>query len=386
MVVVMDLISTDNLWRDQKIITDGVYDLAFGRDENNFKLTLSEKVDSLTGGALLYIDGTEYGGVLDKVGYDDSQEEIFYEGRSWSGVLNSKIIMPDPTTTFSGYVIEEGTTFETAITDLLEYMEVLTEDTYERTAPDGDSLTYGWSFLLDIDDAVKNILVVNNYVDPNDEDSTPDDPNQQYEDKYLFEEYVQGYDGIAEFCKSLGITLTYYLTHITVSGKTITNPVLHFIPSTDYTQTEEFDKETLPIDGTHLLNKINHLIGLGNRIDNKQTRVNVHIYMDANGNLTEDKSQWAFAGVNEIAHVEEFGNVEKNACATQAMKKMKELIEEDELNLKLYANHEYLIGDTVGRRDELLFGNEWIKQQITKKIVKLDGQDITIEYEVGGKK
>lgn len=383
----MDLIGTDYIWREKEVITDGIFDLAYGADENDFKLTVDQKIPDLVGGSLLYIAGTEYGGVVDKFGYSDSQGTVFYEGRSWSGVLDSKIILPNEvqeTTRNTGYAIPEGTLFSTAITDLLTFMGVLTENESIRTLDDGTSLTHDWTFLLRIDDSIRNIPVVNNYVDPN--ESSPDDPNQEFKTLYMFDEFVTGYKGISDFIRAHGITLGFSMSYITVNNKKIVNPVLEFKPIIDYTTMEEFDKETLPIEGAHLLNKTNHLIGLGNRIDNAQTRVNIHIYLKANGDLTTDVNEWGFSGVNEIARVEEFGQVQEEECRRKAMKKMKEIIEEDDFKLTLYAEHPYQIGDIVGRRDELMFGSEWIKQQITKKIVKLDGQDMTIDYEMGGVK
>ncbi len=380
----MDLISTDYIWRDKKVITDGVYDLAFGSDENDFKLTVTEKIKSIEGGSLLYIDGTEYGGVVDKIGYDDSKGTVSYEGRSWSGILNSKIIIP--TSGYEGYAIEEGTKFNTAITTLLTAMGVLTNNTYERTTNEGDSLTYKWTFLLDVDNAVRDIPVENNYVDPNDPDAALDPENQKYKTKYIIEEFASGYDGICEFLKSLNIALTFYLRQVSINNTVISVPVLHFVPATDWTETEEFDMETLPIEGTRLLNKTNHFIGLGNKIDGLTQRIVSHIYLTATGELTTDVTEWGFPGASEIAAAEEIGIVEQSKCDREAKKRMKKLIEEDEINVTLYASHNYKIGDTVGRKEDILFDGEWIKQQITKKIVKLNNDDITVDYEIGGDK
>lgn len=383
----MDLIGTDYIWRDKRVITDGSFDLAYGADENDFRLTVDQKVSDLVGGSLLYIDGTEYGGVVDKIGYSDAQETIFYEGRSWSGVLDSKVILPNSipqTARNTGYAIQEGTSFNSAITDLLTFMGVLTTDVSTRTLDDGTSLTYKWTFELNVDNSIKNTPVKNNYVDPNDSTSSSENTNQEFKTLYMFDEFVTGYKGILDFIKFHGITLGFSMRHKTINNKKIVVPVLEFKPLVDYTTREELDKETLPIEGAHLLNKTNHLIGLGNRIDNAQTRVNIHIYLKANGDLTTDVNEWGFPGVNEIARVEEFGQVQDEECRRKAMKKMREIIEEDDFKLTLYAEHPYAIGDIVGRRDELLFGSDWIKQEITKKIVKLDGQDMTIDYEMGG--
>lgn len=73
-------------------------DVAFGSDENNFKLSAYAD-DFTTGkGALVYVDGTEYGGIIDavEVTLDSSERRIVsYSGRTWQGILANQIITPD---------------------------------------------------------------------------------------------------------------------------------------------------------------------------------------------------------------------------------------------------------------------------------------------------
>ena len=377
----MDLIYTDKLWRERGIITEGVFDLAYGSNENDFKLTIRKKIEDITQGSLLFIEGTDFGGVVDKIGYNDENEEIYYEGRSWSGILDSKVIIPDPNSTYSGYVLPAGLLFQYAIVQLLEHIGAINNAGKQRTYKE-DSITYNWSFDLLVDENVESIAVEDNYVDPEDGQS-----HTEYENLYLFKEYETAYAGICEFIKSIGIILTFSVSRKVVDNFTICVPNLVFKKATDWTQKEELDKYTLPITGTHLLNKTNHFIGLGNRITYRQQRVKVHVYLKEDGTLTTDENEKYYTGIDEIIKVEDFGNVESSACAVEAMKKMKEISEEDEFKLNLdasFSSHPYYVGDVIGRRDEILFDGDWIKRNVTKKIAKLEDDNLIIEYEIGG--
>ena len=67
-------------------------DLAFGADEQNFEVAFPKPV--LSGGELLYIDGTEYGGIVDEVTQSTETENVVYKGRTWHGMLAGKIVKP----------------------------------------------------------------------------------------------------------------------------------------------------------------------------------------------------------------------------------------------------------------------------------------------------
>ena len=44
---------------------------------------------------ILYIEGTEYGGIIDSIAPDPDNNKLAYKGRTWHGVLNSKVLEPD---------------------------------------------------------------------------------------------------------------------------------------------------------------------------------------------------------------------------------------------------------------------------------------------------
>ena len=78
-------------------LQDFELDLAFGSDENALSLEC-EAAHAPEEGQFVFIDGTEYGGVVDKVTYEAGREatgSILCKGRSWHGILAGKRLLPD---------------------------------------------------------------------------------------------------------------------------------------------------------------------------------------------------------------------------------------------------------------------------------------------------
>ena len=91
----MDLIYANSSREDIGVIPDYDFDLAFGSDENDFELTVSRNDHCCEAGYYIYIEGTEYGGIVDAITSDTAAEDVTYSGRTWHGILNSKILCPD---------------------------------------------------------------------------------------------------------------------------------------------------------------------------------------------------------------------------------------------------------------------------------------------------
>ncbi len=95
----MDLIYTNASGKDLGIVQNFTLDLAFGKDENNFALTVAKEQYNLQAGYFVYCDNTDYGGIIDSIQVDSESENIVYKGRTFQGILASKYIKP---TTFKG--------------------------------------------------------------------------------------------------------------------------------------------------------------------------------------------------------------------------------------------------------------------------------------------
>ena len=97
----MDLIYTNTSGKDLGIVQNFTLDLAFGKDENNFALTVAKEQYNLQAGYFVYCDNTDYGGIIDSIQVDSESENIVYKGRTFQGILASKYIKP---TTFKGSI------------------------------------------------------------------------------------------------------------------------------------------------------------------------------------------------------------------------------------------------------------------------------------------
>ena len=101
----MDVIYTNTAKEDVCVLREYELDLAFGIDENNFECTVSRESNPCQAGCFLYVEGTEYGGIIDAVETDTASGDIVYHGRTWHGILNSKVITPD---TGQDYLVLSG--------------------------------------------------------------------------------------------------------------------------------------------------------------------------------------------------------------------------------------------------------------------------------------
>ena len=94
----MDLIYTNPLWVDQGVLHAYNLDLSFGVDlnENDFEITLGKTEPILEDGAIIFIDGSEYGGIVGGMRSNSAESTRVHLGRTWHGILNDKVIAPDP--------------------------------------------------------------------------------------------------------------------------------------------------------------------------------------------------------------------------------------------------------------------------------------------------
>lgn len=93
----MDLIYADvvnNLIIDRGVLNNFSFDMSYGKDENDFQLVVPMSGVRLYEDQVVYIPGTEYGGVIDAIKVDTSAQMITYSGRTWHGILESKVLYP----------------------------------------------------------------------------------------------------------------------------------------------------------------------------------------------------------------------------------------------------------------------------------------------------
>lgn len=101
----MDLIYTDKNRKDISVLSDYELDEAFGKSENNFSLKISLSEHCMEPGCVIYAENTEYGGIIDTLNPNTKDSTLTYKGRTWHGILNSKVLEPN---TGEDYLILSG--------------------------------------------------------------------------------------------------------------------------------------------------------------------------------------------------------------------------------------------------------------------------------------
>lgn len=318
----VDLIATDANHRDLRAIRDCTIDLAFGSDENDFQLTVHEPDVSLEAGAFVYVDGTEYGGVIDSTGgsLDDSVHTITWEGRTWHGLLASRIIQPD-----SG---QDHWTVSGDATDCIQHVidhiglgEVMT------TSP-----------------AQASGLTVSSF---------------------RFDRYTDAYTGIRKMLESCGgkLCMAYDSGMLRLSALPVSTYGGVDSDLIDYS----YDRDWHPV---------NHLICLGT--GEGKDRTVVHLYADTEGAVSETQS---ITGLDEVQAVYDYSNADRAELLEKGREKLDALQAQGGVDVRIHDGLDLDIGDVVASHDRL--SGIDVTAKITKKIVKLAHGVLTVSYECG---
>lgn len=320
----MDLIYTNKNHEDVGILKDYTFDLAFGSDENDFELTLDVNNHCCESDCLVYIENTEYGGILDKLNIVTKEDKLVYKGRTWHGILASKILTPN---TGEAYLTVSG-----------EANEVI-GNLFDRV---------GLTDLFAVSTEHSGLMI----------------------NQYSFNRYTDVYSGI---CKMLG-TVGGKMQITFKSGKVVVSAC----PIVDYSQDEQFDNDQVEMNIEKTYNSVNHLICLGKgELTERQV---IHLYVDGNGNISETPT---FTGVQDVTAVYELSNAESlEELKKSGIEKLNEYAVADKVQMN-FASEEttYDVGDIVGAK-EIITG-VFVKEKIIKKIVTIKEGLVNIQYKVG---
>lgn len=317
----MDLIYTNAEKEDVGVLLAYEMDLAFGADENNFECTVSRETNPCDAGCYLYINGTEYGGMIDAVKTDTASDDVVYTGRTWHGILNSKVIEPDAG---EDYLVLNG----------------------EANAVIGTLISrLGLTDLFAADTAASGVTIKS----------------------FKMDRYIEGYNGIKKMLSRFGGKLRMAYTNGVVT--------LSAAPVVDYT--EGVDSDFVDFTAKQVQNKVNHLICLGG--GDLAARTVKHLYADASGNISQTQT---LTGINEYAAVYDYPNAASDEeLISYGTDRFKELLNQDELNVTFDddTDESYDIGDIVGATDNV--SGVRISVAITKKIVSIKNGLIAISYD-----
>lgn len=338
----MDLIYANKNMEDLGVLLDYEFDLAFGSDENDFELKISAAAHCCQPGFFVYIEGTEYGGIIDSIESQTATNEVIYRGRTWHGILNSHIITPPAGADYQQITLAS---FAADVTRILTGLKIAANSYSGSGYP-----------------RFRVVMQGNDY---------------NYKGQ-TYNRYIGAYDGISKVLRQNGGALTLKFRY---SGKTPGVVDLQLVSTVDYSEAEELDADlsSMTIKKTH--NAVNHLICLGS--GELKERMVVHLVVNANGGITKGLSNMTFVGVDEYAAVLDYPNAEsEDELVKSGMERLKELLGADELSVDFDAETDtYNIGDTIGAYDDVMGVSA--AARITKKIVTIKNGVTTVSYEVG---
>ena len=219
----VSLIVTDAKHKPLRAVDDYMLDLAYGSDENSFKLTCLPQPEA---GALIIIDGTEYGGLVTVRNTDGS-----VEGPTWHGLLSRRILQPD---TGRDYLTVSG-----AANDVLNML-------FKRIGLDALFTA-----------SARHAVTIN---------------------PYSFDRYTDAYSGIRKMLAANNAKLRLIWADGRVNAYAL--PAEHYGDS--------IDSDLLEFKASLDSQPVNHLIGLGT--GELKDRAVVHWYADVNGNVSQTQS------------------------------------------------------------------------------------------------
>lgn len=320
------LIYTDANRIDQGVLSNATLDLEYGRDESDQANTFEVLIDRnskirLEDKALVYIEGTEYGGKITGIGTNTGEDVITYKGMTWHGLLNAHVLGPD---SGQDYLVLSGEA-HTVIRSLIERMNL--QDIF--TAP-----------------------------------MTSSGININYQVRYEY-----GYFAILAMltASSAKLKMTYDNGMVVLSAEAIE----------DYSETNELDTTQieLEIDKDYL--PVNHLVCLGE--GELKNRIVLHFYADANGNVSTTQSLF---GADENTLIYDYTNADSNELSEKGQEKLKELQNFDTVKVDIPEGRVLDIGDLVGAIDPI--AGIYVATEVTYKTVTISSNGlVSIAYKVG---
>lgn len=315
----MVLVVHDSTVGDIREIEEFELDIAFGSDENALKLK-ARAGEAPKEGQFVFIDCTEYGGVIDQTSYEAGREasgSILCRGRTWHGILAGKRLLPD---SGSGYLSVSGKAGD-ALASLIERM--------------------GLSGLFS---------------------AASDDTSVSY----TFDRFVDGYSGLKAMAKANGRKVVMRRK----GGKV----EISLPPVVDYAN--KVDSDLLDFTLTSVHRCVNHLVCAGT--GELENRAVVHFYADASGNVSHAQSLF---GVDEITALYDYSNADEAKLEEEGRKKLQEYQTQGSVEVDAHDDIDVDVGDIISARDNI--HGKTVSATVVKKIVQVSRGVATYRYEVG---
>lgn len=315
----MVLVVADTKLGNVREIEDFTLDVAFGADENALTLTVEEK-SAPAAGQLVYIDATEYGGVIDQVKRGSGRGAtgtVECKGRTWHGILAGRRLSPD---SGSGYLTVNGKVGD-ILTSLIARMGL---ESLFKAASDDSTVSY------------------------------------------TFERFCDGYSGLMSCAKANGRKLAMRRMDGYIE--------LSMPPIVDYANKVDSDLLDFTITSVHRC--VNHLLCAGT--GQLANRAIVHFYADENGNVSHKQTLF---GIDEICALYDYSNASISELETEGKKKLLEYQTSGTVEVDAHEDMDVDVGDIISARDNST--GTTVTATVSKKVVKVNNGIATYSYEVG---
>lgn len=320
----MDIIFTDASGRDLGILQEAEIDITYGNKGNDFELKLPiESGLSIPIGGFVYIEGTEYGGIVDEEGADRTSKRPvkLFRGRTWHGILAGKTLYR-----------EDGSDI------------VLAGDAHA---------------------AVQTILSLAGLEDVF---ATPE-KQSDIAVSYRVQSFTDAYTALRQALgsSSAKLIVSYNGSKVMLSAQLIAS----------HASNEELDSDLLSFKVSRNHRPVNHLICIGSGSGAERTVV--HLYADAEGAVTQNRF---FTGVDEVSAVLEFSNAKREEeLVEQGTEKLAECQNAVECDASDNGVQPYDVDDVVS-----VYQNDLglqVSASVIQKTATIDRRGESISYEIG---
>lgn len=272
----MDLIYANSNMEDIGVIQDYSFDMCYGDQDNTFEVKVQAYNPVVSGpepigfNYYVYINNTEYGGIVDRIESDTKTGEVIIKGRTWHGILNGCVIEPG-----------EDKFYRTMAGEANEILQEIVDIT-------------GLSSLFIVDDRESDIYIVSTDV-----------------------RYGLAYDTIRAMFERANAKMYCFFQ----GGRVHIGALL----AANYAMSDEFDKSQVPFKIGYTNNNVNHIVCMGGEEDGE--RVVIHLWTDADGDVMPyikpgvtdvkssddyilDRSQQQLFGKDEISYLYSYSTAE----------------------------------------------------------------------------
>lgn len=268
-------------------VDDFELDMAFGSDENDFEFSCAPEHAPEKGG-YVFIDGTEYGGTVDKIetSTDGGVSSVTVSGRTWHGILAGKVLIPRR---------GANLTVEGSCGDVLQQLLALMGLEEIFAAETGGA-----------------------------------------EVSYTFPRFPDGYSAIRAMLRASGMKLRIRCIEGTVwlSGEPIA------------TIGDVVDSDIAQFTLTESFRTTNHLVCAG--AGEGEAREVIHLYADADGNVSQTQTLF---GVDEVAALYDYSNADHDTLLEDGTAKLQEMQGAGTVDAPLPDDIGADVGDIVVGRD-----------------------------------